>query len=688
MSDSERDPRRRFSGRERIALYLAADGRCEDCGDPLPPDFHADHGFPHSRGGVTDVLNGQALCPPCNRTKSDSVSGSEFPSDPSAHTEAPAGAAASVSSRGTHPASAKAPASADGHANANHQEFSMVPFHPSTPPSNPLPGWPNDPPLRAWQRRAVPTILNHQGKAFLLEACPAAGKTRTALRIAHEQLSAGLAQRIVVVCPTTNLATQWARDAASLGLKLEPNWSGPALPRDCHGIVVTYQRVAACPELYRAGCRVPTLVLADEPHHMGETAAWGQAFALAFEPALRWLLLSGTPFRSDNQPIPGVSYDADGRARPDFSYAYADAVRDGVCRKIAFIPFDGELKWSDGGTVIEATFADQLDKRQAGYRHRTALSPGMSDGMRRMIADADAQLTWVREKGHEDAGGLIVACDITHARSLAVEVTRITGESATVIASDDPEATRLLDRFRTSRQRWLVAVNMVSEGVDVPRLRVGIYATVAKTPLLFRQIVGRFVRVQRGLPNDPSYLFLPADPVLQSLADEVEKELHHQLVTLDDPEPIASEPSESEEHSSSFIPLDARVEAQGALMSGLRFSDSAQATAIDMLARQLGLAPEEIYQRVIGSNEPVLPGLPTETDYERRDRLRKERKRLVGFLHHRSSRDYSEIQTWINDAIATGRPVVEHTVPELERSIRLLTQEIARHTDGGHSQAA
>lgn len=564
----------------------------------------------------------------------------------------------------------------------------MVPSDSSTPSTNLVPEWPTAPPLRAWQCRAVSTVINHPNRAFLLEACPAAGKTLTALRIAQEQISAGLVERVVVVCPTTNLATQWARDAASLGIKFEPNWSGPALPRDCHGVVVTYQRVAACPELYRAGCRTSTLVLADEPHHMGETAVWGQAFALAFEPARRWLLLSGTPFRSDNQPIPGVRYSDEGRAQPDFSYAYADAVRDGVCRKIAFIPFDGELKWSDGGTVIEATFADQLNSRQAGHRHRTALSPGMSDGLPRMIADADAQLTWVRQQGHEEAGGLIVACDITHARNIAAEVTLITGEPATVIASDDPEASRLLQRFRTSRQRWVVAVNMVSEGVDIPRLRVGLYATVAKTPLLFRQIVGRFVRVQRGQPNDPSYLFLPGDPVLQHLADEIESEITHQLVALDDAEPTLLERTEPEDRTSSFIPLDARVEAQGAWMSGLRFSDPAQATAIDMLARQLVLPPEEVYLRVVGSNQPVLPGLPAETDYERRGRLRKERKRLVGFLHRRSGRDYSEIQTWINDAIATGRPVVEHTVPELERSIRLLTKEIARHTHRGQSQAA
>jgi len=538
---------------------------------------------------------------------------------------------------------------------------------------------PTERPMRAWQRRALPKVLAHRDQAFLLEACPGTGKTFPALRIAKQRLYAGDIQRLVVVCPTTNLARQWAREAAAVGVQLEPNWSGSALPADCHGVAVTYQRVAACPELYRHAARQPTMVIADEPHHMGETAAWGRTFALAFEPALHWLLLSGTAFRSDNQPIPGVRYSADGLAQPDFSYGYADAVRDGVCRKIAFVPFDGELRWSDGGTVIEATFADELDTRQAGHRLRTVLSPSMSDGLTRMVTEADAQLTSVRAQGHANAGGLIIACDIVHAHRIASVVARITGQPAVVIVSDDPQASTQLQRFRDSDLRWVIAVNMVSEGVDIPRLRVGVYATVAKTPLLFRQIIGRFVRVQQGMANDPSYLFLPADRTLRALADEIEQELRHQLTSVED---LASEPEvgeSSNEIAGAFVPLDARVEAQGALMGGLQFSNPAQAAAIYTLARDLGEDPDEIYRRVVGDQAPVLPVLPSETEFERRERLRKVRKRLVGHLHHRTGRDYAEINTWINDAVACSKPVGEHTVNELEKSVRLLTREIASY---------
>jgi superfamily II DNA or RNA helicase len=88
-------------------------------------------------------------------------------------------------------------------------------------------------------------------------------------------------------------------------------------------------------------------------------------------------------------------------------------------------------------------------------------------------------------------------------------IERELGEPVTVAHSDDPEASLRIERFARSRQRWLVAVNMVSEGVDIPRLRVGVYASMVKTPLFFRQVIGRFVRTIKGEQTDPSYLYIP-----------------------------------------------------------------------------------------------------------------------------------------------------------------------------------
>lgn len=79
MAIPTRDPRRRFTRRERAALLIASAGLCARCGDPFDPDFHADHQQAWSLGGATDVRNGQALCPTCNRRKAAQPA---FPTDP------------------------------------------------------------------------------------------------------------------------------------------------------------------------------------------------------------------------------------------------------------------------------------------------------------------------------------------------------------------------------------------------------------------------------------------------------------------------------------------------------------------------------------------------------------------------------------------------------------------------------
>ena len=180
--------------------------------------------------------------------------------------------------------------------------------------------WPSGRPLRAWQREAAEAVLAHGGDSFLASATPAAGKTTFGLHVAHRMLSEGRAGRVAVIAPTTHICRQWAADAARYGIDLEPNRpnaAGPE-PRDRHGVAVTYATLAAGPAVHRRRCaELPTLLIADEPHHMGELAAWGRSTRDAFERAHFRLLLSGTPFRSDNTPIPWVGYDDDRVKSPE-----------------------------------------------------------------------------------------------------------------------------------------------------------------------------------------------------------------------------------------------------------------------------------------------------------------------------------------------------------------------------------
>ncbi|MGH2894797.1 MAG: DEAD/DEAH box helicase [Solirubrobacteraceae bacterium] len=376
---------------------------------------------------------------------------------------------------------------------------------------------------RAWQAQALAELDGLQDGTFLISATPGAGKTRPALLFARGQFMARRLNGLVVVCPTAPLTRQWARAAHEVGLSLLPDADGPRAPAGFHGVVVTYARVARDPQAW-ARVAPSTLVVADEAHHLGEELTWGQGFSQAFASARRWLLLSGTPFRSDKTSIPGVRYSDGGVARPDVSYSYADAVRDGVCRPMVFVPFDGEFSWRTDGVERSASFAEELSRRHHSHRYRTALAPELDEGLPRILATAPARLVAVREH-HADAGGLAVTADSEHARAVAGVLERLAGHRPVVVLHADPEAHRRLHAFKESDEPWIVAVNMVSEGVDIPRLRVGVYATPAKTAMLFRQIVGRFVRVTQGMPVEASWLFMPADPTLRDHAARIEAEV-------------------------------------------------------------------------------------------------------------------------------------------------------------------
>ncbi len=96
-----------------------------------------------------------------------------------------------------------------------------------------------------------------------------------------------------------------------------------------------------------------------------------------------------------------------------------------------------------------------------------------------------------------------------------------------MVLSDDPGASARISEFTDSDRRWLVAVRMVSEGVDIPRLAVGVYATSTSTPLFFAQAVGRFVRARRR--GETASVFLPSVPLLLQHAGELEVQRDHVL---------------------------------------------------------------------------------------------------------------------------------------------------------------
>ena len=515
----------------------------------------------------------------------------------------------------------------------------------------------------------------HSGSSFLASATPAAGKTTFGLHIAHRMLSAGFVSRVVVAGPTTHICRQWAADAGRYGIDLEPNrpnYDG-AESADFHGVAVTYQTIAAGPGTHRqAAARRATLLIADEPHHMGDQAAWGVRTREAFDGARFRLLLSGTPFRSDNSAIPWVAYDDEGISRADYVYGYPQALVDRVCRPITFLPYDGEMEWLSDGRLRSADFDLVLPAAESARRLRTALNPE-GEWMGEVLRDGDARLSEVRADGHPDAGGLVVASDQDHARAIAARLASIAGEKPELVMSDEPDASRRIADFAASGRRWLVSVLMVSEGVDIPRLRVGIYATAARTELFFRQVVGRFIRSTPRPRRQMSYLLMPADPRLKALAREIELERRHAL----DLSPAGE--GEGEE-----IDDGPEQRKPGEGFAALSSGDAELDEAI-MSETTLQLFPTDDPKPAAKKAAAVAAPEATSADLEQgresayaaRERLRNERRRLVGDVSRRTGKSHREIQARVNRDTRV-RSVANATIEQLERGNALLRRELWR----------
>lgn len=608
--------RRRFNSAERVALWLAADGRCESCGIELQPGWHADHVNPYSKGGPTDVINGAALCPTCNLKKGTSIM--------------------------------------------------------------------TDPRTR-WQQAAEDRFLSSDRENFLITACPGSGKTRAALSMARTLKEAGQIDQIFVVAPTARVQQQWHQAAHAMGLDLTAKYA-EAIPRECDGVVITYQRLAAPGNelFYRTlVARSRTLLIADEVHHCSDEdhTRWGVALQTAFEPAVRRLLLSGTPFRTDGARIPFVEYDDNGREISQHRIDYGTAVADGICRSIRFEVMDGRGEWKRGAARFTCDASESDEASRAGLL--AALYEPNGTWITTMLRAADEELARMRDE-KPDAGALIIAQDIITAKEYARMLTTVTGQHVPVVTSDNDDANVLIDAYRDGTSRWIVAVNMISEGVDIPRLGVLVFASRILTEMWFRQVVGRVTR-QDGTPITAT-MFIPALPELVEMAGRIEAEADRALLET---ERTLRERLDSEQQRIDVdfvVPLtSSEVLRQQVISAGVEFNDAELRAAMELLSQVGGSVanshPADIARllRLAGHAAPVATASvitpPTQmTNDQLRDNLRVQLKKAVNRLvADDPGLDYKKVYYTLNKACG-NEPVASATVESLEKRLELIRQ--------------
>jgi superfamily II DNA or RNA helicase len=556
--------------------------------------------------------------------------------------------------------------------------------------------------LRAWQQEALDAYLARSGtdaRDFLAVATPGAGKTTFALRVASELLEARVVSAVTVVAPTEHLKHQWADAAGRVGISLDPSFRNGqgTVSRDYTGVAVTYAQVAAHPLLHRRRTEARrTLVILDEVHHGGDALSWGDAVREAFDPATRRLALTGTPFRSDVSPIPFVAY-APGTEGirgwvADYSYGSGRGLADGVVRPVIFLSYSGEMRWrTRAGDEVRATLGEPLTRDATAHAWRTALDP-QGNWIPQVLAAADRRLTEVR-RGVPDAGGLVIATDHVTARAYAAQLRQITGEAPTVVLSDESGASARIEEFAAGAARWMVAVRMVSEGVDVPRLAVGVYATSTSTPLFFAQAVGRFVRARRR--GETASVFLPSVPLLLQHAAEMELERDHALErpVSDEGDLFAPEDAlvaeanrartEPGAEELAFEAIGAEAHFDRVLFDGGEFGTQAAVGSEDE-ADYLGLPgllePDQVAtllrarqsaQAGRGTGRAAARAASAERDaaaHRAVPALRKELNALVGAWHHRTGLPHGAVHAELRQACG-GPPAAQATAEQLRARI-------------------
>lgn len=646
---------RRFTQRQRRYLNILSGGLCAISGAPLGSDFHADHVHPYSKGGSTTLQNGQALCPKINLVKGAKL-------------------------------------------------MTGLPI------------------LYDWQNEAFDRLKQEwqtPDSKPLIAACPGAGKTKFSVYAAMHALKNEGADLVITVVPTVNIKEQWVADFKGVGLSRVTGYATNEMLRHrvqvgddpvdgyYHVLVISYQQLAQDAELFaEVAKRYRVLVVADEIHHADEQEVYGASLARLSELAHRRLSLSGTPFNSNGGALAmcesEVDYSDGGktirRVKPTYKYSYGDAIGT-ACRPVEFLKVDGTATSTFQSMVSEDTWQEKYDLT----KKKTSLGKFLdTDGalFHKMAQEALKSLAEIQNEDRQ-AGMLVVARDSKHGAAISKKLQEIKTEqsewsdfSIQEIYNDTEKAHKRIEQLSSDNTDIVVTVRMISEGVDIKRLRVGLYLTDYMTRMYFMQFVGRFVRYETRLHAEQfARVIIPAHVRLLEYARAIEKMVEEAEIRQTDENESGDSPSGPNKF---LLSTETTVNGDGLIYRGGEENDRGLAESffkqcpalegyrgqipeskIIEAARQIGLAPNHTEQNQKDTSKRDLGNLNDDLVREIVKAKRRNGTERDG--------EYGRVQRWANDKVGISRKdkmtpphILEERLKYLKqylRSVRNINQE-------------
>jgi superfamily II DNA or RNA helicase len=518
------DPQRFFSTNQRHVLYSLADGCCELCGKELDIGWHADHRIPWADGGPTVIENGQALCSGCNQKKGREM---QF-----------------------------------------QDKFQPRPFQADV------------------VTQVIDGIESGRDRTVVL-ASPGSGKTLAYLSLATRLFREGRIDHIAVFVPRVALAQQceigWEhliqdkqRTEGMCELFEKPRFGKiwhrtnevPLTGRKGTGFVATYSALATKESIFMewaAKYQGRFLLIADEAQFCGDSkdldgggTRAGTLIQKLHEFALHTLLLTGTPYRADNNPLVLADYEDPRQGdpkglRPLVKHAeatYADGIAERYLRTF-------EMHLTEA-RVSRRTLGDPSD-RMSGDSLLTYNLSDDGDGLAEVLRDpktweplVEQVVTKVREKQKFNPAyrGLISCMGQNEAKKVQKYLQRHhPGLRVGIAVSSDTDAPRALAEFRTLPMDILVTVRMAFIGYDCPQITVVGILTHYRDPGHLMQLVGRGLRVWKDMPpKEQSCLIIaPDDPKMKDFLEYLRGQKEEGLRRIEEREAAGETADKGEE---------------------------------------------------------------------------------------------------------------------------------------------